>query len=165
MAAPLTARFTGTIAWLAPMEVADLVDWLAGIPFEAWPQQHPWEDGSLRPAMVNDLDWQGFGKRTEMLTAEILEHFPGCRAGQRMLSVIMPGHAIPEHADAQAPDWICRVHVPLTTNVHTGVGMPDGLWWLQQSQAYRFNTEAPHTVWNHGATPRTHFLLDVHAHA
>lgn len=154
-----TDRFDGTVAWLCPVEADDLIAWIIAIPFTDWPQQHP--DNGMRPAMVNDPAWHDLWPRTHLLVAEVLEHFPACHDANRMLSVVMPGHTIPEHADQQAPDWVTRVHVPLTSNTRSGLGMPDGAWWLQPGQAYRVNTEVPHSIWNYGETPRVHFMCDV----
>lgn len=155
-------RFTGTVEPFAECNVTDLITWITDIPFDAWPQQTPADDGGLRPAMVNDPAWYDFGKATDPLVHTFLDRwFVGAADQHRMLSVVMPGHTIPTHADAQAPDWLCRVHVPLTTNPRAGLGMPDGAWWLRVGRAYRLNTEVPHAIWNYGPTPRIHFMFDV----
>lgn len=139
-----------------------LTDWIAAIPFEEWPQQHRLADGQVRPAMQTDLAWHGFGAIAEPVVNAIMqEHFPGCVAYQRMLSVVMPGHSIPPHCDEQAKSWISRVHVPLTSNAKSRfiVGGEDHV--LAPGFAYRVNTRAEHAVTNDGETPRMHFMFDV----
>jgi len=83
---------------LAAVDVADLVAWISGIDFAQWPQQHRVDD-QIRPAMVNDLAWHGFGERTDAFVREALEcvaaYVPlklNLLAYNRMLAVVMPGH-------------------------------------------------------------------------
>jgi hypothetical protein len=141
---------------MRPAEIAELVAWITAIDFAAWPQQHRLEDGLIRPAMVTDLAWHGFGKMTDALVASLTPS--GFTARQRMLSVVMPGHSIPRHADEQPDSFRCRVHVPLTTNdraTFNGGHMALGF-------AHEIDTRVPHEVVNAGATPRIHLMFDIH---
>lgn len=151
-------RFTGAVAWLASIDIADLSAWLLPIPFEDWPQQSLRE---LKPAMVNDPEWHGFGAQAAPTVATLMGHFPGCKATQPMLSVVMPGHAIEPHVDHQGPKWLCRVHVPLTTNPRSFFIVGGSHHLLAPGHAYRVNTEAEHAVTNGGISPRIHFMFDV----
>lgn len=147
---------------LGAVDATALTTWITSIPFEEWPQQHRLADGQIRPAMQTDLAWHGFGDIAyPVVNAVMQEHFPGCVAYQRMLSVVMPGHSIPPHCDEQAKSWICRVHVPLTSNEASRfiVGGEDHV--LAHGIAYRVNTRVEHAVTNDGEKPRIHFMFDV----
>lgn len=146
---------------LGPVNASDLVDWIAAIPFEDWPQQHRLDDGQIRPAMVTDLAWHGFGDHVDAIVASLMQGFPGCAAYQRMLSVVMPGHAIAPHRDLQAKTWRCRVHVPLISNDRSKFIVEGWAYELRPGFAYKVNTEAVHGVTNDGETPRIHFMFDV----
>lgn len=157
----LTSRFTGTCEKLADVNIDSLVAWVIAIPFEDWHQQARLADGLIRPMMMTDLDWHDFGLHTDAVVAKLMEHFPGCSAYQRMLSVVMPGHSIAPHRDEQRPSWLCRIHVPLTSNRHSKFIVEGDGHKLTPGSAYRVNTEAVHAVTNDGDTPRTHFMFDV----
>lgn len=159
----MTARFAGGCEQLAAVDVASLVAWITVIPFEDWPQQHRFADGKIRPAMVTDLAWHGFAIETDGIVAALMEHFPGCIAWQRMLSVVMPGHEIAPHRDGQSRSWLCRVHVPLTSNDKSAFIVNGKPHVLTPGFAYRVNTEAEHAVTNDGDTPRIHLMFDVGA--
>ncbi len=157
-------RFLGTvegIGVLDPKKVAAVVDWLAAIPFEDWGQQNPAGVYPLKPAMMSNAMWHGFGAALDPLVADILTYYPGCIAQQRMLGAVMPGDEIPRHKDDQCPEWVERVHVPLTTNPHASFVCDDGPHFLKVGWAYRVNTEAYHAVYNRGDAPRVHFMFDV----
>ena len=149
------------ISALAPVEVGDLADWIEGIDFALWPQQHRLEDGGIRPAMVTDLAWHGFGVMTEPVVQECLEHFPYCTDRERMLTVVMPGHSIPPHTDRQSERWRCRIHIPLLTNEDAALVVEGVSYTLEVGQAYLFDTRREHAVVNDGDTPRVHFVFDV----
>lgn len=151
-----------SLAILDKVEVGELATWIASIPFEDWPQQHRWEGVELRPAMVNNLAWEGFGLRTDGLVTSLLaQHFPSCRAFQRMLSVVMPKHSIAPHRDPQVVTWLGRVHVPLVTN-EKAVFVLDGVeHHLRAGFAYVLDVRCEHAVYNRGTTPRIHFMFDV----
>src|SRR4051812_5000689 len=110
---------------LAILDVSGAVAWLEAIPLSEWPQQHRLADGVLRPAMVTDLAWKGFGEATQSIERAVMRLFEGCVPVWRALSVVMPGHAIPTHCDEHSDDRICRAHVPLTTN-------PDALFIVNE---------------------------------
>jgi len=129
-----------------------------GIDFAEWPQQSLRE---LKPAMVTDLAWRGFGEMIAPVMAALLPLFPGAHADQHMLSVVMPGHAIEPHVDHQGPQWICRVHVPLTSNPLSRFIVAGEAHQLIPGNAYRVNTEAIHAVENGGRSARVHFMFDV----
>ena len=151
-------RYAGTVERLATVDIDGILGWLAGISFDEWPQQSRLE---LRPAMVTDLDWHGFGDVTEPMVNSLMGFFPGCVAEQRMLSVVMPGHSIDPHVDRQSPHWVCRVHVPLTSNDQSVFMVGGEVHRLEPGEAYEVNTEAEHSVANDGLTPRVHFMFDV----
>lgn len=157
----MVARFTGTVATLAPVDVADLSQWIAAIDFSDWHQQSPTQKNQLRPAMMTDHTWHGFRERTDALVVDLMGRFPRCRDDQRMLSVVMPGDTIPMHVDEQPDNWVARVHVPL-------IGDPNAVFCVSGEDhtmavgyAYLVNTLAPHGVRNEGASPRIHFMFDV----
>lgn len=143
---------------IATVDIASVVRWLDKISFSDWPQQRFDE---MRPAMVTDPKWHGFGTVVAPVIAEVMEHFPGCAPFQAMLSVVMPGHEIESHCDCQAPYWICRVHVPLTSNVRAIFVLEGEAHYLKPGFAYRINTQAEHAVMNGGETPRIHLMFDV----
>jgi len=164
------------LARVDPERLAAIIVWLESLPFDRWPQQHRLADGQIRPAMVNDPEWYGFGARTFALVNELLEAMRNAASGEllealpgtgpvvdsnRMLSCVMPGHSIPEHADEQEPAWLTRVHVPLTTNdraVFVAAGLEHH---LEVGWAYLVDTRVPHAIRNDGPTPRVHFMFDV----
>lgn len=155
-------RFTGSVEAFTSVNVAEIVDWLSSIDLRAWPQQSLRE---LKPAMVTDPGWFGFGTITAPLVAELMVHFPGCSAYNEMLSAVMPGHCIEPHTDSQAPYWLCRVHCPLTSNDKSSFivdGMP---YHMEVGTAYRVNVLREHSVTNDGATPRIHFMTDIRREA
>lgn len=150
-----------SVTALARVDVAEVLAWISAIDFAEWPQQHR-VDAQLRPAMVNDLAWQGFGARTDTLVAELLAHLPaGARDCNRMLSVVMPGHSIEAHCDVQPSEWITRVHVPLTTNDRATIVIGGQSHHLEVGMAYLVDTRIEHAVRNDGNTPRIHFMFDV----
>lgn len=160
----MPTRFDGAVAFLRVVEVADLVRWVVAIPFADWHQQKPLDDGQLRPAMMTDPAWHDFGEMAAPVIAQVLPMFRGCAARQLMLSVVMPGHAIEPHRDAQPPHWICRVHVPLTSNEASRFIVGGQPHQLEVGKAYAVNTEVEHAVENGGATPRIHLMTDIVRH-
>lgn len=153
-------RFAGTCEALCSVQIEEMAAWIAAIPFSDWHQQRPVDD-QLRPAMMTDLSWHGFGETAGPVVTSVMEHFPSCRAYQLMLSVVMPGHSIEPHKDWQGPSWVCRVHVPLTTNEKSRFVVGGVDHNLQLGLAYQINTESEHSVTNDGPTPRVHFMFDV----
>jgi len=152
-------RFTGTVEHLGAVDDRSLLRWIAAIPFEDWPQQAP-IDGAIRPAMVNDRAWHGFGAQSEMLAQDLLTWTTGVELG-RLLSVVMPGHDIPEHVDKQAPNHWARIHLPLMSNASSVFCVGGVAHRLHEGQAYLGHLGAPHGVRNTGVTPRIHFMLDI----
>lgn len=157
-------RFSGNMEAFASVDVAGLVSWICGIDFSEWNQQRKIDD-QLRPAMMTDHAWRGFKAMTDPVVATLMGSFPDYCEDTRMLSVVMPGHSIEPHCDWQSPKWICRVHVPLTTNDKSKfiVGGIDHR--MMVGNAYRVNTEIEHSVTNDGDTPRIHFMFDVRSNA
>lgn len=142
---------------LGPVHIDGLIRWIEGIEFTEWPQQARLADGKLRPAMVTDLDWHGFGAMTDGIVADV----SGPKAYQRMLSVVMPGHEIEPHQDRQAPYWKHRVHVPLTSNPKALFIIEGEPWWMAPGIAFAVDTRRLHSVVNVGDTPRVHLMWDV----
>lgn len=157
------ARFAGTVKVLTPIAVDSVAGWITAIPFGAWHQQHPTQPNQLRPAMMTDPDWHGFKAETDGLAQELMAHFPGCVADQRMLSVVMPGDSIPPHVDEQPESWKARVHVPLQGDEDAKFIVSGETHYLRPGLAYLVNTLTVHSVTNNGATPRIHFMFDVRA--
>lgn len=152
-------RFEGTVEPIGRVHYADLAHWLGTVPFEAWPQQKPLDDGLPRPAMVTDLGWRGFGQAAWPVVQAL--GYDETQAYQLMLSVVMPGHKIEPHCDQQPPDWLYRVHVPLASN-YRAVFICGGVEHIMMPGiAYKVNTEAEHAVANRGEAARVHFMFDV----
>lgn len=145
---------------LGAVNVAPMADWIGSIPFEDWPQQNP-PGAELKPAMVSDPWWHGFGEFAGPLIAEIVAFFPGCFAYQTMLSVVMPGHDIAPHRDQQGPKWLTRVHAPLATNDLSAFLVEGVPHHMEIGQAYSVDTLRTHSVVNLGDTPRIHFMTDI----
>lgn len=148
----------------------DAIAWITSIPFARWPQQmrSPLAPSEIRPAMVNNLSWEDFGKRTDALTEHALDIVPNkgpADARNRMLSVVMPGARIEPHDDRNVltSTFRYRAHVPLTSNDHA--------WWIHHRRAdvlevgavYVVRVDHEHAVWNAGDSPRVHLTFDVHA--
>lgn len=159
MSAPPNQRYTGTVERLCAIDVAAMAAWVAAIPLADWHQQKPLGDGQLRPAMMTDLAWHGFGAMARPVIEVVLE--PGLDAYQVMLSCVMPGHGIEQHRDAMAGDWLYRVHVPLLTNDWSYFRISGERHHMYVGAAFKVNTEALHSVTNDGDTPRIHLMFDV----
>lgn len=160
----LLTRFQGTCELLAKLnrkEVMAVVDWVTAIPLSDWPQQGQRGVAGWRPAMPSNAEWQGFHKNTQAVVDEALGYFPGGIPLQRMLGCIMPGDDIAPHQDWQCEQWLCRVHIPLTTNPKAVMIMDDGEHHMAVGNAYRINTEATHALRNDGKIPRIHLMFDV----
>lgn len=149
-------RFAGTIEELCDADIRSMSAWIKAIPFEEWPQQSLTK---LKPAMVTDLSWHGFGIYAWGVINEL--GFDETQAHNLMLSVVMPGESIPSHIDQQGPNWLFRVHAPLTTN-------PLAIFWcggfpyrMEVGKAYKVNTLAEHAIENPGKSARVHFMFDV----
>jgi hypothetical protein len=141
---------------LGTVEAAGLVEWLRAIDFVAWPRQQL-ADGRVRPAMVTDPAWHGFGAASDALVAACLAHFPGRIEQHRLLSIVLPGQVIDSHTDP----WACRVHVPLRTNPWAVLTVEGRDYHLEAGRAYVLDGTRPHGVRNLGPTSRVHFVLDV----
>lgn len=151
-------RFCGDVDPIGPVDVAAMAAWIAAIDLREWPQQSFTE---LKPAMVTDLGWHKFRDIADPVVKDLMRWFPGCAAYQWMLSVVMPGNTIPPHRDLQPPEWLCRVHAPLTSNDLSSFVVGGRPHHLDVGMAYRVNTLAEHSVANDGQTPRVHFMFDV----
>jgi hypothetical protein len=159
------------------LDVANLVAWITSIEFSEWSQQHR-VDHQLRPAMVTDLEWHGFGERTDAIVEWLQQRFAKAPTPirynafhqsplveteefNRMLSVVMPHHSIGAHSDAQEPNWLRRIHVPLTTNENAFMIAGGQRYHLAVGSAYLIDTRIEHAISNDGETPRIHFMFDV----
>ena len=152
-------RFTGTVELLGAADPSAVIAWISAIPFEDWPQQTRLEDGRIRPAMVNDPEWHGFGRVVAPVVAEARSGLAGT-VSNVLLTVVMPGHNIPTHTDQQPPHWVTRVHIPLTTNEESRFIVGAEHHHMEIGSAYLVNTEVEHSVANDGATPRIHLMFD-----
>ena len=142
-----------------------VVEWIAAIPFESWPQQHRLADGLIRPAMVTDSEWHSFGAMTEALVLDTARRWTDepAQVRNRLLSVVMPGASIEPHTDELGPDWFTRLHVPLLTNPDAMFISGDAVHRMAAGFAYEINTRERHAVWNAGKTARVHLMFDLHA--
>lgn len=155
-------RFSGTVEPLGRVEVSALVEWVSAIPFEDWPQQTPLGDGQLRPAMVNQPGWHGFYDVTAPVLKVVQAWLPRrTQPKQRLLSVVMSGHAIPPHVDKHSDRWYGRVHVPLTSDPMSRFVVGGEPHALKPGNAYLTNTLREHSVSNiEGTQPRIHLVVD-----
>lgn len=156
----MAERFTGAVEALAPVDVAAVAAWISAIDLRDWPQQDP-PGHPLKPAMVTDLAWHGFGAMVAPVVYELLTYLSNGSASNRMLSVVMPGDGIPPHRDQQGPEWLCRVHVPLVSNDRSRFIVRGKPYEMAVGTAYLVNTLAEHAVENAGTTPRIHLMFDV----
>lgn len=148
----------GTVDRLMDLDVSDASAWIADIPLEDWPQQ---TRAKIKPAMVSDPAWHGYGGIVHPLVAKVLAQFPGAYADTFLLSAVMPGDSIRQHVDEQPPYWLTRIHVPLLTNSASWHEVGGERFHMEVGAAYRFNTLASHGAENQGETPRIHFMFDV----
>lgn len=142
------------------VDVLALATWIESISFEEWPQQNRLSDGRMRPAMVNDLNWHGFGKMTDVIVAELADRVDARESFGRLLSVVMPGAEIPLHSDNHGPG-VLRIHVPLLSNEHATFIQAGSEHVLLPGKAYQIDTLVEHAVVNGGDTPRVHLMFDV----
>ena len=151
----------GTVEKFAEVDTKPLTDCLLPIPFEVWPQQNP-SHQELKPAMANET-WYKLKEVSDYLVDGLRSVLGNPKIIDRMLSVVMPRHDIAPHRDVFGPEWLYRVHVPLTTNSRA-VFMVDSVpYWLRVGYAYRVNISKTHAVVNNGPTPRIHFMFDCYA--
>lgn len=141
---------------LGDVDIAELLGWLGAIDFATWPRQQL-EDGQIRPSMITDHSWSGFGSASNALAAACLSHFRGRSEQHRILSLVLPGQVIDPHTDP----WSCRVHVPLLTNPQAFLIVEGHEYHLEAGKAYVVDGTRLHGVKNLGPTPRVHFVLDV----
>lgn len=146
-------RFGGTVERLCDIDVAELLVWARSIPLEDWP--HYQVHGGMRPSMLN------VGSATDEVVGKVMSHFPHCRDRDRLLSVVLPGHAIDPHCDDKGPEWRCRIHVPLETNPGAVTSMGGVDYHMSVGGAYKMNVRSEHAVRNDGATQRLHFMFDA----
>lgn len=146
--------------YISTIDVTGLLTWLSAIAWADWPQQHKLR-GQLRPAMVTDPRWFGFGAKATPLVHDLMGYFPGCTSHQWMLSAVMPGHEITPHVDEQPPQWVTRVHVPLMSNPDSLFIVDGKAYQMAPGSAYKVNTRLEHSVTNSGDVPRVHFMFDV----
>ena len=155
-------RYRGTAEPFREVDVSGLVEWLAAIPLEEWPQQDRMDPDYPYPAMVSNPEWKGFKEKTQALVDELSSQFEGCRVEHRMLSVVIPKQKIAEHDDMQPEDWRIRLHVPLVTNDMAVMLFGTKAVHMEVGKAYAVNTEVPHALVNLGDKPRIHFFFDIH---
>ena len=157
----LLSRFSGYLEPFVAINPTSMVEWIKSISFDEWPQQRNPASAPWMPAMLTNHTWHNFGDYVKPIETELMVHFPGCRAEQQMLSVVIPGEHIWPHRDQQPPEWICRIHVPLITNDKAFMIMDDGSHNMEVGMSYRINTLATHAIRNDGDIPRIHFMMDV----
>lgn len=138
---------------LCPVDVSELVAWLAGND----PGWAPVRGMEPNPAPLPALALPVIEVVCRHLGGDWLRK-TAC------LSRIVPGVSYIYHRDGQPSHWITRVHVPLLTS-------PD-CWfcweeeggkkvYMERGWAYSFNTMKAHNYGNDGTTARVHLLFDV----
>lgn len=166
-------RFNGTIEKIGDgIDVRSMKEWVSSIPLTDWPQSRPpftVHDAYtlVRPAIVNDPNWRGFGEQARNLLNDIRQkNFHALQAKKFYdfkISTIVPEQFLGTHRDEMAEDakrWCFRVHVPIITNPHSFFIL-DKPYRLEAGSAYIVNVEHLHAVVNHGTTSRVHFLFEV----
>ena len=152
------SRFTGTVEYLADVDVRAAQEWVAGIDYAEWPNyvpDAPWQ------GFVKDEQWHGFLDVVSSIIWELHEHLPSRMVNNLLLSAVAPGYTIPPHTDEQGERWLCRVHVPLVVSEDSRFEVGGEAHRMEVGKAYRVNTEVEHSVTNDGTTPRIHFMFDV----
>ena len=137
-----------TIEPFASVDVASHAAWLQTVPVADWPK-------------MADPAWRGWEARFRPLATSLMVEFPGCAMSGLGLFLLQPGQRHPAHKDEQPPDWVTRVHVPIVTNELATATTDDGEIHMEVGVAYTFNTRATHAVYNGGATPRVHMVMDI----
>jgi len=170
-----------SVHYLMAVDHKPMADWIQKIPFDQWPQQCRERDGSLRPAMVNDLRWHNFGGNGGALhiAGAIMQKIiyedrhaydaivrlggfePIPNANNYMLSVVMPGRSIDPHVDRMPANWRFRVHVPLVADDLSQFIVDGEPHTMRPGEAYLVNVQRRHEVRNGGDYPRIHFMFDV----
>jgi len=152
------SRFDGGCSFLTKIDVSDLIDWVASLKREDWPQ-NVWFKGSDRPyVLVDPLFLQD---KPDRVIAELMLLFPGCEAVSRSITVINPGDYVPPHTDTCGPEWIARVHVPIVSNTKSWFKVGGQKVRMEVGSAYRFNPSKPHSLGNDGEASRIHLMFDV----
>jgi hypothetical protein len=153
---------TRAVSELCEVDVEAAAEWILAIPFEEWPQQHRLHPDRIRPAMVNQLEWHGFGFRADTIVADLVQRgLIESVTTNPMLSVVMPGAGIEPHVDDPGPRWRVRVHVPLATNDAAYFLVDEERYPMDVGRAYRVDVRRRHEIRNDGMTPRIHFMFDV----
>lgn len=166
-------RFSGTIKKIGGgIDVQSMADWVTQIPLSEWPPARPPYVSCepyllIRPSIVNDQNWHGFGEQAKRLMDQIRSlNFPALGSKKFYdfkISTIVPEQFLGSHRDTMAPDgnrWAYRVHVPIITNPKSFFIM-DKAYYLNAGSAYIVNVEELHAVVNHGDTARIHFLFEA----
>jgi hypothetical protein len=151
------SRFTGDCEYLTKIDVRQ-VTWIGHLDAAAWPEN--WLCHG-RPYVLVEPDWQDWSAKTNRIVAKLLKFFPGCREAFRCLTTVHPGEYVPPHVDAQPPEWITRIHVPLVTNPKAEFIVNDVSHHLKVGSAYKINPEQPHAIRNGGDASRIHLMFDV----
>ncbi|HEY6861675.1 MAG TPA: aspartyl/asparaginyl beta-hydroxylase domain-containing protein [Pseudolabrys sp.] len=155
-------RFTGTCEELCEVDPSALVEWIASIPLDDWPQQDRMTAEYPYPAMVSRPDWHDFHETVQPIVSELMEHFPaGTWPDHKMISMVVPGQHVEPHDDIQSETWRVRVHVPLVSNEGALMTIGGEDHHLEVGKAYLVNTEVEHSLANLGDENRIHFFFDV----
>ncbi|NDD29178.1 MAG: hypothetical protein EB084_13015 [Proteobacteria bacterium] len=93
--------------------------------------------------------------------AEVTRFF-ACETRRVRLLTLHPGAEIGTHRDALEEDGVevVRVHVPITTNDRVSFLVDGQALRLLPGEAWFVDVSRPHSVANHGETPRVHLVLD-----
>lgn len=151
----------GTCERFADVDSDVLTEWITAIPFSEWPQQYK-IDEQLRPAMISDLSWHGFGEVAYSVDNQLAVYLQQYKISNRMLSVVMPGHDIYKHRDVLSAEWVFRIHVPLVTNKASRFVIEGVDYLMKIGGAYKVNIAREHAVYNFGCVPRIHFMFDCY---
>lgn len=103
----------------------------------------------------------------------MLQRVGGLHLGRVMISRLRPGGSIPPHSDriaeaeARFPDRIPpsayyqRYHVVLASAPGTEFFCGDELVWMAPGEAWWFNNQLEHAVFNGSAEDRLHLIMDI----
>ena len=164
---------------LGNVEIGALLDCLLGQPEELW-----LADYSLRQRVAPRQDthtiymlfaqgwptvpvgrlagWEPLHEAAEPIIVRVLESYPkGGRVVKAIFARLAPGAAIQPHQDAgQLLLSSHRIHVPLVTNPGVEFSVDGSVLPVQEGEAFELNNALPHSVHNHGAEARIHFIID-----
>jgi len=96
------------------------------------------------------------------LVFALMARVQGERLGRVLLTRLPPGKTIARHADAGSPAvYYERFHVSLQCPPEALFRAGDEVVWMAPGEAWWFNNQAEHQVWNEGETDRIVLIVDI----